>query len=449
MRLTSPDPTGSHPSGRPGRHPGATFRSLTGLLFATLAATLLLASCGGGEDPTKAQLRLVNASIEFPLLDLVVDDKRVAHDVAYGQSAEYAAVPAGGPDVEITRAGNATALVSPTPTLTKRRHSTLVAYGAANSLRAVALQDEEGDPDRNTARVRVLNAAPDAGALDVYLTASSEALADVGPVHAGTVVGEPTGFRTIDAKAWRLRVTAAGDATDLRLDIDGVTLASRQVATLVLAAGSGGVLVQALLLTQQGSIDILAGAQARVRAVAGVTASGSVVASAGGVPLLGGSSAPAIGEYRLVPAGATDVRVTVNGADVGVPARDLIAGSDQTLLVWGPSAAPTVSWLADDNRPSSVSSRATLRLVHGVAGLASSLSMTVNFTPRAENVAPGTASVPAAIDASDKVALAVTSPGLTAPLFNATDQTLLSGHVYTLFMIGAAGAPVGILKEDR
>jgi hypothetical protein len=108
-----------------------------------------------------------------------------------------------------------------------------------------------------------------------------------------------------------------------------------------------------------------------------------------------------------------------------------------------------VSWLADDNRPSSVSSRATLRLVHGVAGLASSLSMTVNFTPRAENVAPGTASVPAAIDASDKVALAVTSPGLTAPLFNATDQTLLSGHVYTLFMIGAAGAPVGILKEDR
>ncbi|MEP7282974.1 MAG: DUF4397 domain-containing protein, partial [Rubrivivax sp.] len=252
MRLISPDPgpSGSDHPPRP-RHPGRrarpTLGSLAGLLLATLAATLLLAGCGGGEDPTKAQLRLVNASLEFPLLDLVVDDERVLRDVAYGQSADYADVPAGSPDVEITRAGNATALVTPTPTLTRRRHGTLVAYGAANTLRAVTLEDEEGEPERNTARVRVLNAAPDAGALDIYLTAPSESLADVAPLHAAAAVGEPSAFRTIDAQRWRLRVTAAGDADDLRLDIDGVTLDSRQVATLVLTAGSGGVLVQALL----------------------------------------------------------------------------------------------------------------------------------------------------------------------------------------------------------
>jgi hypothetical protein len=388
--------------------PSALLRRAAGLLLATLSAAALLLACGGGLDPTKAQLRLVNASGFYDQLDLVVDGDVVRRDVAFGADAAYADVEAGTPDVDVTRAGSATALNRSNPTLSRGDHHTLVAYGREGALRTVLLRDEEGEPDRGTARVRVLNAAPEAGSLDVYLTASDETLTDAAPLQAQAEVGAAGAFVEVDAATWRLRVTGAGDPADLRLDIDGLVLDSRQIATVVLTPGSGGVLVQALRLAQQGRIEVLAGAHARVRANAGV---GSVVARAGGVTLLDGSSVPAVGDYQLVPAGTPTVALTVDGAPVAVPAQALAAGSVYSLLVRGSAGAPVASWLADDNRPPTVATRARIRLVHGVGGLDAPLSMTLDATPVAESVPAGTASTPKDVDARTDGRLRVTASG--------------------------------------
>lgn len=225
-----------------------------GGLAALAAAPVLLAGCGGGADRTKARLRLVNATSGYDALDLVVDGTRRFAAVAYGAGDSYAEVDPGQADGELRRPDATLALLSFTPSLAKDRDFTVLAYGGEGELATLLLDDNTRAPDRDKTRLRVVNAAADAGALDVYLTGSDEALSGAVPVQAGAAVGGVGSFTTLSSGTRRLRITAAGSKTDVRLDVAGFMLGSEDVSTLVIVAGQGGVLVNALRLDQQGSV---------------------------------------------------------------------------------------------------------------------------------------------------------------------------------------------------
>lgn len=428
--------------------PNTLKRLLRSGLLTLFAA--LLAACGGGEDRTKAQVRLINASTTHGALDLLdADGRRVQASVAFAAAEGYAEVDPKDADFDITRAGNATALATAAPTLTERHHYGLVAYATRTGLAAVLLDEEVAAPDSGKARVRVLNAATDAGALDVFLTTTAADLAGAEPLQAGAAPGAVSALTTVDAASWRLRVTGSGDRDDLRLDLPAVVVGNRSIVTVVLTPTAGGLMVDALVVAQQGSISAQAGTSARVRVVAGATDSAAVSATVGGVTLMNGTGSPAAGSYRLVPAGAAGAEVQVNGAAVTTPALTLAAGQDYSLLVWGAPAAARASWLADDNRLPTVSGRAKLRLVHGLADVSEGLAVTLDFNPVADGVSPGTASAPASLNATTIGSLSVTAPGRASPLWTAADQVLAADRVYTLFMVGREAAPTGILRADR
>jgi hypothetical protein len=416
--------------------------------LAALASMVLVACGGGGPDRNMAQVRLVNASSGYAELSLRIDDTLRQGPVGYGASAEYVEVdPAGAPT--LTRSGSATALLSFASSWSRNKHYTLLAYGAEGALKQLLLGDETGAPDAGHTRLRVVNAAPDAGALDVYLTGSGDALASSVPVQAGASVGAEGGWLDIDSATWRVRVTAAGDKADLRLDLPAVAFANQAVATLVLAPARGGVLVNALLLAQQGAIQRADTTQARVRVVAGVADSGAVSATVGGTVLMRSVGAPAVGLYTLLPAGTQPVVLAVNGSALAAADTTLAAGADYTLLVHGPLGAPQASWIEDDNRLPANAAQARIRLVNGTAALAYPLAMTVDFVPRADNVAAGAASPYAAVPATATAHLAVTAAGLTTPLYSADDRVLGAGSNYSVFIVGPAGSATGILFKDR
>jgi len=417
-----------------------------GLLLAAVAA---LGACGGGTDTSKARIRLVNASSGYSALDMSTDDTRRFSSVAYGQTDAYVEVDPDNMDSVISRPDSATPLVSLTPTVAKNKDYTVLAYGVEGGLSALVLDDNTATPDSGKSLLRVINAAPDAGAVDVYVTASGDSLADAVALQTAAAVGTLGSYVSVNSGSWRLRVTAAGSKTDVRLDVSGLNLDSEQVQTLVVTPGRGGVLVNALLLVDRGAVTRADSTQARVRVAAGVSDGGSVVAAVGGSTLMNGTAAPAVGAYALVTAGRPALDVAVNGAGVTAPATTLAAGGDYTLLVYGPAGAPQVAVIEDDNRLASDASMAKVRLVHGVANLNTALALTADFFPVADGVLPGTASAYARLAATTTAALAVTTPGASSPIFSATDQVFSAGRNYTLFMVGAAGAPVGILRADR
>jgi Domain of unknown function (DUF4397) len=422
----------------------------------TLASLLLVAGCGGGTDRTKAQVRLVNASLGYAQLDLRVDSQLSQGGVAYGGSAGYVEVDPDDPATTVSSAGSATALLSFTPALSAKKYTSVLAYGAAGALRHVVLDDNTAAPDAGKALLRVLNAAPDAGSLDVYLTGTDDILLAAVPVQAAAMYGTLGGWVTVNSANWRLRVTAAGSKTDVRLDVPLLALPSRHVTTLVLTPGArdaGGVLVGSLAVAQQGAITREDARHARVRLAAVVAASATVAATVGTTTLAAGVGSPALADYVLLPTGVSAVTVAVNGTAVAAPAKTLDAGRDYTLMVHGLAAAGRVSWIEDDNRLPSDSARAKLRLVNGLAETAATLSMTLDFSPVADGVAIGAASAYASVAPTSgggtDGALSITAAGGSSPVFTAVDQILRANATYSVFLVGPPSARVGIVRKDR
>jgi hypothetical protein len=340
--------------------------------------------------------------------------------------------------------------------LDEDRRYTLLAWGAVGALQTALLGEDEGRPADNTANLRWLNAVPDGDALDVYVTGADDSLTAAVPVQGGIATGELGAAVNVASGTWRLRVTAAGSKTDVRLDQPGVVIDSRQVATFVFTpAGStaplsGGVLLNTVVLNQQGAVGRIDTPLARVRAVAGLPDSGTVFIELNGTVVANQIGSPAVGPYDLFGSGPGDLVVGVNGG--GAPAVDddpvLAAGGDYTLLVYQPAGTAWV-WLTDDNRRSIDPTAARIRLVHGVSDLAEALAMSVDFGPVAVGVARGTASPYAEVTATDTASLRVTVAGVSAPVYSVLDQVLAAGAVYTVFVVGSANAPVGILRKDR
>jgi hypothetical protein len=194
-----------------------------------------------------------------------------------------------------------------------------------------------------------------------------------------------------------------------------------------------------------------------VRLVAAVTNGASVsataVSAAASAPIGIGTNviAPAVGTYISVPDGSA-INVTVNGASVGAPAGTLAAGSDSTLMVYGNAASATATLIADDNHLPTAASSYKLRLVNGLTGAAVPLTMDVNFGNVASNIQPGRASTYSVLGQSAVTQISVTSPNSPIPIYPVPPNTTIpipGGAVFSLFMLGDAGTPVGVLRKDR
>jgi hypothetical protein len=421
------------------------------LLVLAAAAAAVLAGCyKAPEDRSKAQLRLINASDGYAALDLSVDGSVKQAGVPYGGTSTYAEVDPDRTTSLINATGSATALVSFTPTLARNSHYAALAFGRAGSLRELTLDENQSAPSSGRTKLRIINAAPDAGSLDVYFTAATEDIRAAVPLRAGATYGDLSAPQEAVSGTWRLRVTAANSKDDVRLDLSNVVLTGGEAAVLVLAPTMGGTLVNALYVVQRGGIGVLTGTQARARVVAGVLQSGVVSVSVGGATLMNQVPSPALQPYNLVTAGAPVINISVNSASVGAPVTSLAVGSDNTLLVLGPASTPQAVWVNDPNPQPAAAGKALLRLVNATTGVATSLSLKLGLSVAASGVAAGAASDYTAVDAAAKASLLV-QDSVPNTLFSGTDLELLTGVKYSLFVIGTPGAGTlqGTLVRDR
>jgi len=424
--------------------------NLRARMLAAVAALALLHGCGGSSDSGgDGAVRLVNASDAFASLDLYTDDTQRAEAIASGSASDYVSLGAGTYTFELKRGGSSTdASTSERSVLAGNSH-TLVAYSTADSLRTVLLTDDEEAPSSGSAKLRAFNASTEAGTLDVYVVPAGASFDDASASTSGLAAERIGSYNEFSAGRYHVRVTGNGDPSDLRLDLPSVTLADQQIATLVLTATPGGVLVHGLLIEQKDAVTAQRNTAARLRLVAGASGNGTVSASVNGGVIAGALRSPAVGSYQLVDAGATTFSVSVDGSSVPVAATTLVAGSDNTLLVTGSAGSASATLLGDDNRPALSSTSARLRLVHGIGDLAFPITLTADYSAVATDIATGQASTPLSVVAGSDFRLEVTTPVLPGPLFLATDVALQATHVYTLFMLGDGNAPLGVLRRDR
>lgn len=412
----------------------------------------MLAGCGGSSGGSKtAQLRLLNASVGYPSLDMSVNAVVQNAAVAYGAVGSYAGVTTDAFTNAVAVAGSTNALTSASRSLTKDTNYTLVAYGWQGALKTALIQENVAAAAANQASLQVLNLAVDAGSVDVYLTGSTDALTAASPVATSVPAGGGSVYNAVGVGTFRLRVTGAGDKNDLRLDVPGFTLSSTQVAVLLLTPGvasgtavaTGGVLVSGIGLLQAGASTAFANTSSRVRLVAGLTGSATVGATLGGTDLLSGIapvvSPGAFNGYVQLPASASAaLTLTVNGTPLTMVGQSLAAGADYSLLVWGTSASPKLSLIADDNRLPTASGVSKMRLVNAMSGAPlGQLSLIGDQGVLAATVAQGTASAyfPNLIASGTPTANFQVYSSSTR-MENLSLKTVLPKGVYTFYMFG-------------
>lgn len=415
---------------------------------AAILSAALLSACGGGSSSSSdVQLRLVNASAGYSSLDLSVNSTSINTAVAFGSAGSYGTVSSSATTSQVLSGG--TTLVSTAPTLSSSYKYSLIAYGWPGAVKTTLLQEGEVAPAAGSSKLLVLNLAPDAGALDVYLTNSTDTLDNATPIVSSIAGGSGSGYNTLTSGTFRLRVTGASNRADVRLDLPAVTFNSTEVTSLIISATPGGVLVNGMTLVQTAAVTNYPGSTSRVRVVGAVSGNASVGASRAGVSLLSTSIAPSIGDYAAVASGSGAVTISVNGTAQPVLTPALAAGGDYTLLVWGDPAAPQISVLSDDNRLPTTSGTAKIRLINGVANLNAGLTMSLDYSAIAANVNPGNASAVAIVPSSTSSLLSVTSPTSGTPVYSLSTLAVNSSGVYSVFMMGGASNIVGVLRRER
>ena len=413
------------------------------------ALPLMLAGCGGSGTGS-APMRLVNASVGYPLLGFMDQSTpATTADVAYGATSPYVGVEAGAVGLTLT-VGGASATAAQIRTVSKDSRYSLVAYGFPNELKSVLITESTIVPDAGQANVNVLNTSVDIGAVDVYLSATTDL--SVSTLIASSVAGvQQSAFAGVIAGSYYVTVVGANSIAlgvkDQRFQTPApIVLTALQVLTIILTPGASGVLANAIMLTQgtTGTAVSYLNTTARLRAI---TSTGGLSASVAGV--LTSNTTPQYSNYVVVTTGAPPV-VTVNGGTVtpfmyvtnattGVvtsqPAA-LAAGGDYTLMVYVDGTGAATAQLIEDNNTAPVIAQGVkfrlVNLAYNNQGL--QLSMSVNSISVASLVPYAAASTYTEIPVPQQT----TS---VAEVFNGTEavtqhtQVMLLGNIFTDFVV--------------
>jgi len=424
-------------------------------IAAVLVAVGLAACGGGGSSNDAASVRLVNSTLTHQSVSMLAGGTTVVTATPIDTVSSYAGVAVGSPVLQVNDATTNSALATLAPSVGANAHYVLVAYESGGVVRTTIINEDTALPTVGTASLRIFQAATDSGAIDVYVTDPST---DIGTLTSPSFTfGSSTSLQTssflsLSPATYRIRVTGAGNPADLRLDLPSFVLANQEVASVILTPTVGGTLVNAGVLAQQAGYTAGRNTTARVRLAAAVSANAVISASAAGTAVGTSVVAPSVTGYAVVPSGSP-LTITVNGASVASPVAALAPGGDSTLFVYGAPGSATASLITDDNHLTNSTTTLKMRLVNGITGAASPLTLNAAFSVIASNIAPGAASSYSVVGATVPLQLDVFAASNPTPIYSTTNTggplTLPGNSVFTLFMLGDAGAPVHLLRRDR
>jgi len=361
-----------------------------------IAALMAIAACdsdNGNVGPAPvppiqetASVRFIHAVPDAPDVNIRVGNALVAFSLDFAEATRFLQLSTGTSSVRVDAnvpGGTATVIGPVNVTLAADTDYTVIATGevdpAGEPIAPLILANPDTAVAAGNVRAEVVHAAPNAPAVDIFVTAPGAALTGATPIAGGsTPFGASSGPLEVPAGDYQIRVTLPGSTTPV-FDSGTVTLAER-ADLLVMAidnTGPGDSPIKLLVHTGGSEFEILdAATPAEVRVVHAVPDAPPVDvyvndAMAAGAPAIAGldyaDAAPGADNYVALASGTTNVLVTAAGNTgvIAIPATDLelAAGRQYTVYATGTLAGGIVPFItADDDRP--VATEARVRIIH-------------------------------------------------------------------------------------
>lgn len=220
----------------------SSFRVFEGI--ALLAGVLAVAGCRLDNNTTgttgpQGLIQFINAAPRYGSVSLNIDSTKVVVNQMYGTgSSIFVTALATARQLTVRDSANTAALATNTLVVANQTVYTVILTQHSVGGGLLILRDTVSAPPPNQVGLRIVNASPSAGTVDVYITGTDSTLGtpnstNVAFENASTYVNVPTGGVV------RLRVTAAGTKTVL-LDVDASQLSPGQVRTVLIKDTVGG-----------------------------------------------------------------------------------------------------------------------------------------------------------------------------------------------------------------
>ena len=439
-----------------------------------LTGPLLLSACyndnnyGNNYSGPSANFQVVHASPDSPSLIVLIDGQPLFGDLHYGEGSGELQIPVGSHTLSFqaeTPTGPVTVIASTTINFAQDNDYVVVAEGPYASIGSNIFPHPLSTVDPSATRIQVLNAAPSAPALAVFLTAPGADLTTSTPLGSGSLAFMGgTDPSDVTSGSYEIRITAAGTTTPVLFDSGAINLigGTDLIVTALQNVGPGAAPVILGLTDAFGNnstlFDLSTPATLRVVNASPDSPPLSVVSNGNTAsPLVAGLAFEGFSPYAaLIPGFFTFTLTPASNTSqvVATEALALNAGTEQTLYALGPYASLGTEATLDNRRR--VATGAKLRLVQASPGAG---FVDVYLTAPGSGiagVAPAIVGIPFGGDTGFQQVMAG-SYDLTITL--AGTQTVLSGPtmisvsntgIYTIAARDApgGGAPYGLILMD-
>ena len=388
-------------------------------------------------------LRALNAVPDAEALDVIVDNNVKVTGLAVGATSGYESVGAGTHTVKIRSSTTGVVLVEKS-IFVASKHTALMIYGRRSAISVLTLNDETGSPSSGKAKVRAVNLSAEAEAVDVYL--GTVDLASATATLSSIAYESSIDFAEVTGGSQTLAITAAG-TKDVRFQSTGQSFAAGSIYTVAVLASGGGQLANAVVIGDAGG-TFIPNSLGRVKAMNAMGDATVVTFKADGAALL--SNVPVATSPGYVALAATNhsfqvEAVNVPGVAIASIPQAVGPARDYTLLAVGSAGQAGLVALTDDNSVPA-SGNARVRFVNGLSVPADVL---VNLASQASGLSPRTASPYFSIAAGTDYTITFSNPGGIGVLATLSSVELVSGYVYTVYLLGNPAAPSAVLVRDR
>jgi hypothetical protein len=419
--------------------------------------SLALVSCtskndGGGD----AKIRVVNVIPDAAAISLQLDkDPPLVNALAFQGLTQYLSAGTGSREFKVSANNGTTFAIDTTLSIGSNNYSYIV-YGPVASAQSV-LVVESGltVPNSGTFNFRVINVAAGIGAVDVYLTAAGADLNSTSPNLANIAIGNISGLVPVNTGSYELRVTAAG-TKDVIYDTGVQAFTNNQgtYEAVIYTKGSARLPNVAVLNvdstgTGQVNDNLLAEFKvlnaSSVASPLNVLVDGNIVLS--NIPFAG------ISDYVTASAGSHSFAVQATatpGANLLTLAATLASATDTSLAFSGPAGALVPLVLNDNNLPPPAG-RARVRFVNVSPGLGP-LDVYVNFSKQLSGLASNSGSSYIEVTADAAIGTLYefdfNIAGTTSVVLKLPSVSIIAGHTYTIYVVGAPATPQAVVAKD-
>ena len=428
------------------------------LAWVSLAALIvaIVAGCttksGGYSTSSPPKIRFFNASIEQSAVDVTVGTVLEAAPLGFSGSTTYRTTQTGAQPIVVTVSGSSTVVTQTTQDFENDNRFTYILYGRSNAAQSIILQDNVELPGGGAYKLRLINVAPDAGPLDLYVTSPGAVIdPNATPNISNIAPGTASDYVVPNAGDVQVVLTKAGTKTPVYTSSQ-ITLSERNAYAVIAYDNGNPNLVNASVFTMDtlGSGQVVNSVQSQTRLVNAVVGPPALNMLIDGTTAIGGVPYAQASAFQPAVAGSHTVSVestTAPGAALATGTVLFGGGGSNTIVSFGAAGSVLNVPLLDVNLPPLTATNARLRVVNANSS-ALNVQTYINGNLAVGALTPGGPSLYFDF-APGTYLFSFVNAATSQSVLDVPAVTLQVGHTYTIYLIGQTGQFTSLQTTDR